>query len=106
VYNTALAALTYRQTAGSTVAGDDLHFAAVTTVRKGYAAGVYTGAVSVGYDTANTDYDVKVIPADYTVTPASLSAAGTDYSGVYDGRPHSASLSVKTGRFLTAATVY
>ena len=106
IYNEPLAALAAPSVTGSVAAGDNLHFAAVTTVRKGYAAGTYQKAVSVSYDTANTDYSVTVVPADYTVTAATLTVQKEDYQGTYDGLAHSASLTVKTGKFLTYAKVY
>ena len=106
VYNTELAPLSFRQTAGSTITGEDLHFEAFTTVRKSYAAGVYTDAVSVRYDTANTDYTVTVKKADYTVTPATMTVTAADFRGTYDGSAHSAAVTAKTGRFLTYATIY
>ena len=105
-YNAEIAALSYQASGDAIASGDDLKAAAQTSVKKGYAAGLYQNAVTVGYDTANTDYEVTVVPADYTVTKAKLTVAAAGYTGVYDGQAHGAEVTVKTGKFLTYATVY
>jgi hypothetical protein len=105
VYNADLAALNFTITSGSMAGADDLQAEAVTTVKKGYAAGTYKGAVSVSC-TANTDYDVTVETADYTVTDALLTVTEVPCTAVYDGAEHKPEVTVKTGRFLTYAKIY
>ncbi len=105
-YNQPIAELGYSITSGAMAEGDELSLKAVTSVRKGNAVGTYPGAVTVEYDTANTDYSVTAINADYTVTEASLSVETTGYRGTYDGKEHKAEVSVKTGELFKKATIY
>jgi hypothetical protein len=105
VYNAELAPLKFSMTKGSAVNGYDFEAKAVTTVKKGYAAGTYTDAVSVSYK-ADSDYAVKVETADYTVTKASLTVAAVSCNAVYDGAEHKPAVTAKTGKFLTFAKIY
>ena len=105
-YNEAVAELYYHITSGEILEGDDLKFTAVTSVKKGYAAGTYKDAVTVSYDTKNTNYKVTVITADYTVAAAQLEVTADPYQGGYDGKAHTAEIKAKTKKFLTYATIY
>lgn len=106
VYNMPVSELTYQVTKGSVETGDDLGITAVTSVKKGYAAGIYQDAVSIQYDKSNTNYAVTVNTAAYTVTDAVLSVTATGYQGVYDGKAHDAQVTAKTGALLTFAKIY
>ena len=96
----------YQIGSGNIVSGDDLDLHASTVVKKGYAAGTYNDAVTVLYDTTNTDYDVTVNKSSYTVDPAELIVQESDYSGVYDGKKHKGEVTAKTGNLLQSPTVY
>ena len=62
---------------------------AVTSVQKGYKVGTYEGAVTISYNEENTDYNIKVVPADYVVTAADdMNVTASGYAGVYDGNAH------------------
>lgn len=106
IYNEAVAELNYHIVSGEVAAGDDLGFTAVTSVKKGYAAGVYPDAVTVSYDTKNGNYAVTVNPADYTVKKAALTVTADPCEEVYDGREHTAKITAKTHKFLTFAAIY
>ena len=72
---------------------EELNISAYTTVKQGYAPGKYENAVLIQY-TANSDYTVTTVPADYIVTKeAALSVTAKGYTGVYDGAGHSISVS-------------
>lgn len=106
-YNEEISELTFEITSGTVLDADkeSLNMKAETSVRKGYAVGVYENAVTVSY-TKNNNYEITVVPADYEVTRALLTVTEQGYSGVYDGKEHKPALSVKTGKFLTFATIY
>lgn len=106
VYNAAVAEVSYEITSGKVFDGDDLKLQAVTSVKKGYAADTYKDAVTVSYDKSNTNYNVTVNTADYTVTAAALEVTADPYQGVYDGKAHTAEITAKTKKFLTYATIY
>ena len=84
----------------------ELNLKAVTSVKKGYAKGIYENAVSVEYDVDNSDYNVSVVKADYTVTESALQASVKAYEGVYDGKEHSPVISVKAGEADSTVTIY
>lgn len=72
---------------------EELNISAYTTVMQGYAPGTYENAVLIQY-TANSDYTVTTVPANYIVTKdAALSVTAKGYTGVYDGVGHSISVS-------------
>lgn len=83
-----------------------LRITAVTSVKKTYPMGVYEDAVTIRYN-ENSNYNVSTVPAAHTVTQKTYSAVyaqGVDT--VYDGEEHSGTVTVKTGRLFTNATVY
>lgn len=84
----------------------ELNLKAVTSVKKGYAKGIYENAVSVEYNVDNSDYNVSVVKADYTVTESALQASVKAYEGVYDGKEHSPVISVKAGEADSTVTIY
>ena len=96
----------YSVTDGHIADGDDLQIVPVTMVNKTYSAGDYKNAITITYDTGNTDYNVTTEKADYTITKAALSVTGENYSGVYDGKAHKAKVTAKTGKLLTSAVIY
>ena len=109
-YMTDIASLSYTiddLTAQETeTVASELNLKAVTSVKKGYAKGTYEDAVSVEYDVDNSDYNVSVVKADYTVTESALQASVKAYEGVYDGKEHSPVISVKAGEADSTVTIY
>lgn len=107
VYNESIASLTYQITDGTILEADKdiLDIQAVTSVKKGYAVGTYTGAVTISYK-ENSNYKITTVNADYTVTDSSLTVTAEGYTGVYDGKEHGVKVTAKTGQLLTFATVY
>ncbi|WP_024864676.1 MBG domain-containing protein [Butyrivibrio sp. FCS014] len=75
---------------------DELAISVYTTVKQGYAAKTYPRQIIIDYN-ENPDYEVTVVPADYTITKLAASAALNvvvkGYTGVYDGQAHGVSVS-------------
>ena len=107
VYKEPIASLTYQITDGTILEADkaSLDIQAVTSVKKGYAVGTYTDAVTISYK-KNGNYQITTVPADYEVTDSSLTVTAEGYTGVYDGKEHGVKVTAKTGQLLTFATVY
>ena len=75
----------------------------------GYNAGVYKDAVDVTWNQKNTDYKIKTVKADYTVTKASvgtLKVSSSGYTGVYDGQLHGITVKAEPFRADENITVY
>ena len=106
-YNKPIASLTYQITDGTILEADkdSLDIQAVTSVKKGYAVGTYTDAVTISYKKSG-NYQITTVPADYKVTDSSLTVTAEGYTGVYDGKEHGVKVIAKTGQLLTFATVY
>ena len=106
-YGENIAELSYNVTSGMVLEDDkeDLQLAAETSVRKGTAVGTYPDAVTVSYK-ENSNYDITVENADYTVKAKSMTVTAEDYTGVYDGKAHTGKVAVKTGTLFHSATVY
>ena len=99
--------MTYQITDGTILEADkaSLDIQAVTSVKKGYAVGTYTDAVTISYK-KNGNYQITTVPADYEVTASSLTVTAEGYTGVYDGKAHGVKVTAKTGQLFTFATVY
>lgn len=106
-YNEAIPELEWHITAGELIGedADSLAIEAVTSVKKKYAVGTYKKAVTISYK-ENSNYTVNTVPADYTVTPATLTVTAQGYSGVYDAEEHGVEIKAKTGEFLKSADIY
>ena len=82
VYKQPIASLTYQITDGTILEADksSLDIQAVTSVKKGYAVGIYTDAVTISYK-KNGNYQITTVPADYEVTDSSLTVTAEGYTG-------------------------
>ena len=92
IYGDAIADISNAYTIEGTIFADDaddLVIMAVTSVKTGYAVGTYDDAVTISYNTDNTDYAITTIAADHVVKAAGdLSVTATGYTGIYDGENH------------------
>uniref|UniRef100_UPI003890697D MBG domain-containing protein n=1 Tax=Fibrobacter sp. TaxID=35828 RepID=UPI003890697D len=85
---------------------NDADLGTITYVRTGAAidvnVGTYAGKLTAIF-TANDNYDVTVVPADFTILPGTMTIAGVNYDGVYDGETHGepAAASVIDGTSIT-----
>lgn len=89
-YGFTTAALHTSVTLGSLIGSDDLHLGAATSVTAATPVGVYD--ITPTY-TADPNYTVTAINGAYTVTAAAIPYTAGDYTGIYDGKSHTAPVS-------------
>ena len=66
--------------------------------------GTYADVLTASY-TANANYAVTVVPADFTIKPAAMTITVAGYEGVYDGASHDATATTQpTGATVTWST--
>ena len=66
--------------------------------------GTYADVLTASY-TANANYTVTVVPADFTIKPAAMTITVAGYEGVYDGASHDATATTQpTGATVTWST--
>ena len=77
-------------TVSGLVNDDDLGTVTYSRIGLDAAVNTYEGVLTASY-TANPNYEVTVVPGDFTITHAAITIAITGYEGVYDGTAHTAS---------------
>lgn len=104
-YNSRISEIEYTVTNGNLntheIAVLDLR--ADTTAVKGSPAGTYKTFIN---HNNNANYIVTSIDGIYTVTGAAITVNAKGYTGVYDGREHSGTVTAKTGSLFADTTVY